>query len=326
MRKHHVYPETASRSARNRHMADPITTDRLSKNFGKVRAVIDISLHVREGEIYGFLGLNGAGKTTTIRLLLGMIRPTSGEAFLFGQKVEPDSRSLWNEVGYLVEIPYSYPDLTVGENLEIMCRLRFVSDPSCVNAVIEKLRLGPYRDRPAKNLSLGNAQRLGLAKALIHNPRILILDEPANGLDPAGIVEIRELLKDLAVNKGVTIFISSHILGEISKFAHRIGIIHEGRLVQEVDTDRLDGLLQRRLLFRTRNNRDARTALKKEGYSVSMIGEDVLELKDEKALSNPEHIATLLVHAGYPPLMLKIDEEDLETYFLRVIGAKGGVR
>jgi ABC-2 type transport system ATP-binding protein len=306
-------------------MKEQISTDHLSKYYGKLQAVNGVSLHVREGEIYGFLGLNGAGKTTTIRMLLGMIKPTSGESFLFGHRVGPGCNRLWNEVGYLVEIPYSYPDLTVRENLEIIRRLRLVSDPACVDMIIEKLQLGPYGDRLAKNLSLGNAQRLGLAKALLHNPRVLILDEPANGLDPAGIVEIRELLKDLAVNKGVTIFISSHILDEISRFANRIGIIHEGRLVQEVDTDQLDHLLHRRLLLNTRNNPVARTALRNEGYSASMIEEGVLELKDENALMNPENIASLLVHAGYPPLMLKIDEEDLETYFLRIIGAKGGV-
>jgi len=191
-----------------------IRTHNLSKHYGKVKAVDGISLNVRKGEIYGFLGLNGAGKTTTIRMLLGMIHPTTGESYLNGEKVNARMHNLWNHVGYLVEIPYSYPQLTVRENLEIVRRLRFLPDSRAVDSVIEKLQLGPYHNRKAKNLSLGNAQRLGLAKALIHNPDILILDEPANGLDPAGIVEIRELLRDLAFNKGVTIFISSHILGE----------------------------------------------------------------------------------------------------------------
>jgi ABC-2 type transport system ATP-binding protein len=171
---------------------------------------------------------------------------------------------------------------------------------------------------------MGNAQRLGLAKALIHNPNMLILDEPANGLDPEGIVEIRELLKDLAINKGVTIFISSHILGEISKFANRIGIIHEGKLIREVDTDKLDNLLQRRLLVGTRDNRIAGSILQKEGYAASITEEGSLSMEDLKAIKNPENIASLLVNAGCPPVMLRIDEEDLETYFLRVIGVGGG--
>ncbi len=224
-------------------MNNIISTDNIIKHYGKVRAVDGISLSVRKGEIYGFLGLNGAGKTTTIRMLLGMIHPTSGNSFLNGKRVHAGNYSLWRNVGYLVEIPYSYPDLTVAENLEMVRRLRDIPDRSSVDYIIDKLQLGSYRDRLAKNLSLGNAQRLGLAKALLHNPEILILDEPSNGLDPAGIVEIRELLKDLAQNHGATIFISSHILGEISRFATRIGIIHEGRLVQEVDSENLDGLL-----------------------------------------------------------------------------------
>ncbi len=211
-----------------------IRTEGLCKSYGKLRAVDKLSLNVRKGEIYGFLGLNGAGKTTTIRMLLGMIRPTSGTLYLNGEKIRPGIREIWNSVGYLVEIPYCYPDLTVKENLELFRRLRFLGDRGSVGKIIETLRLGPYQDIIARNLSLGNVQRLGLAKALLHEPDILLLDEPANGLDPAGIVEIRGMLHDLAFNKGTTIFISSHILGEISKFATRIGIIHEGLLIARI--------------------------------------------------------------------------------------------
>ncbi len=307
-------------------MPDCITTDRISKTFGGVRAVREISLHVGEGEIYGFLGLNGAGKTTTIRMLLGMIRPTSGEAYLYGQKASPKNHDLWNRVGYLVEIPYSYPDLTVRENLEMIRRLRSISDPRCVDSIIERLRLGEYADRPARNLSLGNAQRLGLAKALIHNPEMLILDEPANGLDPEGIVEVREMLRELAAEKGVTIFISSHILGEISKFASRIGIIHEGRLLREVDTDKLESQMRRRLLLSTRDNPKAIPVLNRAGFAASALEGDLVAIDDGKAVMNPENIASLLVNAGCPPVMLRVDEEDLESYFLRVIGSSGGTR
>ena len=193
-----------------------IATEKITKRYKDVVAVSDLSLNVRKGEIYGFLGLNGAGKTTTIRMLLGMINPASGKAFINGKKVYAGNHELWKEIGYLVEVPYSYPNLTVRENLEIIRRLRLLPDNSAVDRIIDQLKLNAYANRKAKNLSLGNAQRLGLAKALIHNPQILILDEPSNGLDPAGIFEIREFLQDLAKNHGVTIFISSHILGEIS--------------------------------------------------------------------------------------------------------------
>lgn len=307
-------------------MDEVIKTDNLAKHYGEVRAVDGISLSVRKGEIYGFLGLNGSGKTTTIRMLLGMINPTAGSAFLCGKKVNAGSYGLWDNVGYLVEIPYSYPELTVRENLEMIRRLRQIPDKKSVEAVMEKLRLTPYRDRKAKYLSLGNAQRLGLAKALIHDPEILILDEPANGLDPVGIVEVRETFRDLALNHGVTIFISSHILGEISRLATRIGIIHQGRLVQEINTYQLEHLLRKRLVVDTRDNTAAQAKIIKEGYTVSVSIEGALKIKDDKAIDHPEDIATLLVNAGLPPTLLKVDEEDLESYFLWAIGVEESLK
>jgi ABC-2 type transport system ATP-binding protein len=307
-------------------MNEIIHTEDVVKHFGKVKAVDGISVCVGKGEIYGFLGLNGAGKTTTIRMLLGMIRPTSGRCYLNGKKVHAGSHELWDKVGYLVEIPYSYPDLTVRENLEIIRRLRYISDQGVVDTIIEELKLSPYRNRLAKHLSQGNAQRLGIAKALMHHPDILLLDEPANGLDPAGIVEIRELLRDLAFNKGVTIFISSHILGEISKFATRIGIIHEGSLIQETDTDELDHFRYRSLHVHTSDDEGAGTTLVKGGYDVKETKGDFLEIISTDAINNPERIASLLVNEGYPPAMLKVEEEDLESYFLRIIKKEGDVR
>lgn len=307
-------------------MNDIISTQNLSKHYGEVHAVSDLSLNVRKGEIYGFLGLNGAGKTTTIRMLLGMIRPTSGSAFINGKRVYADNVELWKSIGSLVEIPYSYPDLTVRENLEIIRRLRFLPDKNSIDAVIDKLQLGAYANRRAKNLSLGNAQRLGLAKALIHNPEILILDEPTNGLDPAGIFEIRESLNELAKNQGVTIFISSHILGEISRFATRIGIIHDGRLLQELDINALDKLSRKRLLINADNMKTAISILSHHGYKVTETKEGNLEIMDNEAILKPGVVATILVNAGCPPTLLQVEEEDLESYFLRTIENKGGYR
>jgi len=305
---------------------DIIRTENLSKHYGDVRAVSEISLNVRKGEIYGFLGLNGAGKTTTIRMLLGMIRPTSGYAYINGDRVFADNTELWKNIGSLVEIPYSYPNLTVRENLEIIRRLRFISDKTATAKVIDKLQLGSYANRKAKNLSLGNAQRLGLAKALIHDPEILILDEPTNGLDPAGIHEIREMLSDLASNQGVTIFISSHILGEISRFATRIGIIHEGKLLQEIDAGQLDKLCRKRLLINANDTKAALELLVKSGYTVGETKNGDLEIIDEEAIKKPDAIATLMVNRGCPPTLLQVEEEDMESYFLRTIGMKGGVK
>jgi len=303
-----------------------ISTDGLSKRFGKVHAVDGVSLSVRKGEIYGFLGLNGAGKTTTIRMLLGMIRPTAGSARIGGRIVDAGNHALWNDVGYMVEIPYSYPDLTVRENLETVRRIRGVADPGAVDAIMGTLRLTEYAERLSRHLSQGNAQRLVIAKALIHDPGILILDEPANGLDPAGILEIRELLKDLASSRGVTVLISSHILGEISRFATRIGIIHEGRLVTEVDTDKLDARMEKRLVLEARDMEGAERALVRSGYAVARTDSGGLELREERAIARPDDVARLLVEAGVPPVMLAVREENLESFFLRSIGMNGGTR
>ncbi|WP_379133839.1 ABC transporter ATP-binding protein [Paenibacillus sp. sgz500958] len=305
-------------------MQPVIQTEGLSKRYGNHQAVADLSVHVNKGEIYGFLGLNGAGKTTTIRMLLGMIRPDSGAAYLMGKKVDAGSHKLWTDVGYMVETPYSYPELTVRENLEIIRRLRSIGDRTSIDRVMDKLQLTPYRDRKAKHLSLGNGQRLGLAKALLHQPKVLILDEPTNGLDPAGIVEVRELLRELAEEQGVTIFISSHILGEVAKLATRIGIVHHGKLLQETDVRDLHFMLRKRLLVNSRRPEDVMLLLRQQGYQVD-IGEDrVLSITAEHAVAEPDHIARLMVHANMAPTLLQVEEEDLEAYFLRKIGMDGG--
>ena len=307
-------------------MTEAIATENLSKHFKSVVAVNDLAINIREGEIYGFLGLNGAGKTTTIRMLLGMIRPSAGAAYIFGKQVRPEETGIWKNTGHLVEVPYSYPELTVKENLEIVRRMRGLSDQAAAGRIIDKLRLTEYASRKAKNLSQGNNQRLGLAKALIHEPRLLILDEPTNGLDPAGIVEVRELITSLAENQGVTVFISSHILGEISRLATRIGIIHQGLLVNEFNTDQLEKLCYRRLIVNTADIGQAAETLSHNGFSRMITGNGSIEISDPSAISDPGRIAALLVTAGVNLTMLKVEEEDLESYFLRVIGMKGGER
>lgn len=297
-----------------------IETSGLTKHYGKVKAVQDVSLSVKKGEVYGFLGLNGAGKTTTIRMLLGMIRPSAGEAILSGKSISPGHPGPWNKIGYLVEMPYSYPELTVKENLKAYSRLRNLKGMDAVNSVMDHLQLSEYKNIKAKNLSLGNNQRLGLAKALIHDPEVLILDEPSNGLDPAGIVEIRELLHDMASKRRVTVFISSHNLSEISKIATRIGIIHRGKLIQEIDTGKLDSVLKKTLLIGTRDVKAASQIITKNGYSFKLTDNGTISISDQKAAEKPEMINSLLVNAGSPPYFFMLEQEDLETYFLRIIG------
>jgi ABC-2 type transport system ATP-binding protein len=285
-----------------------------------------LSLRVARGEIYAFLGLNGAGKTTTIRLLLGMVKPTAGEARVLGTRIRAGERRPWRSVGYMVETPDAYPELTVRENLEAMRRLRPDTAPHAVGRAIERLGLSAYADLRAGTLSHGNAQRLGLAKALLHDPKLLILDEPANGLDPAGIVEIRNLLIGLAREQGVTVFMSSHILGEVSRLAQRIGIIHRGRLLQEFDVDALERNRRRRLVIRARDNQAARAALVSAGFSADLTADGALEVKDSEAIERPDDVAIRLVNAGHAPTMLHVEEEDLERYFLRLVGMGGGAR
>ena len=311
-------------------MTEIISTTNLTKIYGKTHAVDNVNLSVKQGEIFGFLGLNGAGKTTAIRMLLGMIAPTSGQCYLQGQKVSSCNINAWRDVGYIVETPHSYPELTVRENLEIVRKLRGIKDKSRVNWIIKKLKLEEYATIKYKHLSLGNAQRLGIAKAIIHKPKILILDEPTNGLDPAGIVEVRQLLMSLARTSGVTVMMSSHKLDEISRIATKIGIIHDGRLIMEIDGEQLENQLKKSLIVDGRDRIAMKSILSKAGYKTYLedtrLTEESLPLhiNNEDAINRPEKIATLLVNAGHPPTLLKVDKEDLEMYFLRTIKELGG--
>lgn len=294
-----------------------IQTDGLTKKYGDTIAVDNVSMHIKEGEIYGFLGLNGAGKTTLIRLLLGLIKPDRGFSKLFG-KTPKQVTAIWNNVGYLVETPHAYPDLSVIENLEVVYKLRGLQDKSLINYVIDRLQLTQYKKIKAKNLSLGNKQRLGLAKALIHKPKLLILDEPINGLDPSGIVKIRELLKELVEDHHTTIFLSSHILSEIAKLTTRIGIIHNGTLIKEIVSGELKNEINKKLQVDTIQNEQAFQLLQDKQYNPE-IHQGLIEIRDLNVINNPENIATLLVENKIPPKKIVVFEEDLENYFLRTI-------
>ncbi len=298
-----------------------IYTEGLTKSYGAVRAVDSVNLRVCRGEIYGFLGLNGAGKTTTIRTLLGMIHPTAGRVEVLGQTVTRNGRGPWRQVGHLVEAPAVYPELTVREHLEMARRLHNLSDPKATARVIDQLGLAIYADRKAGTLSMGNLQRLGLARALLHEPALLILDEPANGLDPAGVVEIRELLQRLAHERGVTIFMSSHILTEVDRLATRIGIIHQGRLIEELEAKQVETLRTRRLEIQTRDLTTARSILTNAAYGSVITQGASLTLSDPRAVEAPDEIARLLVNAGAPPTHLAVVQENLEEHFLQLIGA-----
>lgn len=296
-----------------------IETNELTKRFGDVLAVDHVNLHVGVGEIYGFLGLNGAGKTTAIRALLGMIRPGEGNVRLLGQAVGPHGRGPWAQIGHLVESPSAYPELSVRENLDVARRLHGIPDPKVVDKVMDKLSIASYADRKAGTLSTGNLQRFGLARAMLHEPELLILDEPANGLDPAGVVEIREMLKSLAQDRGVTVFMSSHILTEVHQLATRIGIIHKGKLIEELDTDKLEHLQTKRLEVRARNLEGAFISLQSAGYKPVMQDETIL-IENAHAIEFPDDIVRILVNAGAPPTHLAVEQQNLEEHFMMLTG------
>jgi ABC-2 type transport system ATP-binding protein len=266
-------------------IASAIRTKGLAKRYGKIKAVERVDLDVRRGEIYGFLGRNGAGKTTTIRMLLGLVAPSEGEIAVFGESVRKSRLTSLRKIGFLVESATAYPNLTVRENLELQRRLT-ETPRGAVERVIGLLGLDEYADRTSAHLSLGNRQRLSLARALIHSPELLILDEPANGLDPAGSVELRGLLRRLA-DAGTTIFMSSHILSEVDQLADRIGIMHEGRLIEEVDR---------------------RAPMRAERVAIEVRAEDA------------EAAELALMGAGICPFRRSPVKDDLEEHFMLLTG------
>ena len=221
-----------------------IRTTGLTKSYGAVKAVDSIDLEVREGDVYGFLGANGSGKTTTVRMLLGLVLATSGEAEVLGEPMPKSAKSVLPQVGALVEGPGAYPHLSGAANLRLFDSAGARDWPRAarrtrITEVLEQVGLDPGDKRPVRTYSLGMRQRLGLASALMRRPALLVLDEPTNGLDPQGIRDIRRLLLDL--NKmGTTIFLSSHLLAEIEQMSTRIGVLDRGRLVLQDELSALD--------------------------------------------------------------------------------------
>lgn len=207
-----------------------IETRNLTKKFGKFLAVNQVNLLVPKGGIYGFLGPNGAGKSTTIRMLLGLIKETKGEVKVFNQSIKDDRIAILSRIGSMVETPSYYGHLTAYENLEVTRKI-LGAEKKEIERVLEIVKLTEVRNKAVKKFSLGMKQRLGIAQALLGKPELLILDEPTNGLDPSGIIEIRELIKSLPKDYGITILISSHILSEIELMATHVGIINKGSLL-----------------------------------------------------------------------------------------------
>lgn len=237
-----------------------IQTHNLTKKYGTAEAVSHLHLTVEERSIYGFLGPNGAGKTTTIRMMLGLIRPSQGEVLLFGRNLQRDKKEALSQIGSLVETPSLYLHLTARENLRVATTLLHLPQGR-IEEVLKLVHLIQDADRKVKEYSLGMKQRLGIALALIHQPRLLILDEPTNGLDPQGIREMREFLRTLPEQLGITIFLSSHLLSEVEQIATHIGIINHGKLIFQNTLKTLQDQTKHLLAFTVGNPQRARLLL-----------------------------------------------------------------
>ena len=219
-----------------------IKVQNISKHFGSLKAVDDLSFEVKTGQVFGFLGQNGSGKSTTIRMLLSLIHPTSGNIEIFGKRIEKDREAILEQVGAIIERPDLYPYLSAREHLELFAKVRKQKiGEADINATLEKVGLAHRAKDKVQTFSLGMKQRLGIGIALVHNPSLIILDEPTNGLDPQGIADIRQLIQYLAKEEGKTVLVSSHLLSEIEQVAHQILIIHQGKkMVEGVTKELLD--------------------------------------------------------------------------------------
>ena len=219
-----------------------IKVQNISKHFGSLKAVDDLSFEVQAGQVFGFLGQNGSGKSTTIRMLLSLIHPTSGQIEIFGKRIEKNREAILEQVGAIIERPDLYPYLSAREHLELFAKVRKQKiGEADINATLEKVGLAHRAQDKVQTFSLGMKQRLGIGIALVHNPSLIILDEPTNGLDPQGIADIRQLIQYLAKEEGKTVLVSSHLLSEIEQVAHQILIIHQGKkMVEGVTKELLD--------------------------------------------------------------------------------------
>ncbi|WDI33133.1 ABC transporter ATP-binding protein [Hyphococcus flavus] len=304
-----------------------IETENLRKRFRGVNAVDGVDLSVPEGAIFGFLGPNGAGKTTTIRLLLGLLRPNRGRIALFGENLKSRRTKALKSVGVAFETPAHYEHLTGRENLDITRRLLNL-DKSEIDRVLETVELKYVENRLVRKYSLGMRHRLGLARALLGRPKLLIFDEPTNGLDPVGIREMREFIKTLPERTGATVFVSSHHLAEIEQMASHVAVINLGQIVFQGDMKELRGLHAPRLELACSDPGGAASLLSGSGKQTQTRGGRlVLELASaDEAEREAAEINRHLVGAGFDIHHLAIAPWTLEELFLQLVGAKPTIR
>ena len=300
-----------------------IETKNLTKQYGSQKSVADLNIHVKRGRIYGLLGRNGAGKTTTMKMLLGLTKPTSGEVKIWGKSLQGNEKKLLPRIGSLIESPGFYPNLTGTENLRIFATLRGVPNNHAIKDALDLVGL-PYKDKKLfSQYSLGMKQRLAIALAVMHDPELLILDEPINGLDPIGIAEVRSFIRELCDARGKTILISSHILSEISLLADDIGIIDHGTLLEEESLDALENKNGRYIHLGVSDAAQAARLLE------TVIHTDKFEIDSDHDLrifdtSLPlPALSDVMMKGGVSLSDLHLCENTLEDYFKRITGGEG---
>jgi bacitracin transport system ATP-binding protein len=288
--------------------------------LARKKSVDSANINVKRGEIYGLLGRNGAGKTTIMRMLMNLTKPTSGEIELLGNKEYKNSKKVYNRIGSIIEYPGFYENLTGEENLQIFAKLRGIQRKDSVKRALEIVDLDKELKKPFVDYSMGMKQRLGIASAIMHDPELLILDEPINGLDPVGIQEIRSYLKRLCEENGTTIFLSSHILNEIEQLADTIGVIHDGKMMEEVSMATLHKRNRKYLEFKT-SNENKSCLLLEEKYNIkdySVHGDGSIRIYTDFNLRS--ELNKLFVKNDIDVFRINISEESLEDYFSNLIG------
>ncbi|MFC2160036.1 ABC transporter ATP-binding protein [Acidobacteriota bacterium] len=293
-----------------------ITTENLTRKFGELTAVNALNLHVPQGSVYGFLGPNGAGKTTTIRMLLGLIRIHSGQIHVFGRPFIKERQSLLQDIGAMVESPSIYNHLTGRENLEVTRRLLNAPKEN-IDFVFHTVNLEDAADRKVNQYSTGMRQRLGLALALLNNPKLLILDEPTNGLDPTGIQEFRQLIQTFPKEIGITVFLSSHLLSEVEQMATHIGVINKGQLLFQGTIAVLKSKLQKYIHLQVDNPEKAKHFLEQK-YIIDFDQENKLKIRVKDKFEGSE-INAVLVNHGVKVYSIFLENPSLESMFFSLI-------
>jgi ABC-2 type transport system ATP-binding protein len=294
----------------------------LTKKYRETLALDHISFTLKRGEIYGFIGENGAGKTTTMRLITGLSFPTSGRMALFGKSGEKELQKQRARIGCTVEEPALYKNMTAEQNLEAQRIQRGIPDKTCIPETLKLVGLSDTGRKTVRHFSLGMRQRLAIAMALLGSPEFLILDEPINGLDPSGIVEIRELMKKLNRERGITILVSSHILSELYQTATRYILLHKGHVLEELTQQELDEKCKRHIAIKTNDAAKAATVLESALHTANfqVMPDGAIQLYDH--LDDTESVARVLSKAGLLVTGLSLAGDSLEDYFLHRIGGK----